>query len=398
MIRFCALLAPAIWFVVPAAAATSDATVRASLQRDLDRYLSDRSKIEHISAISLSISLHGRPKNINLTAGRTQYAGGGTPMTPDKLWQIGSNTKAFTAATILQLEAEGKLTIDQTVGRWLPQYPAWKDVTIRRLLDMTSGIPGYNRAPAMLTAYAKNPKRNFTIAELVAYVYPEHNPSAPAPTSGYDYSNTNYLLAELIIERASGQSYAGELERRFFQSDIGLNDTFYSGTQYPRDVLARMVSGYFFSHADRLGVASMFGEDVRDDSVSWMQAAGGIVSTPDDLTRWARALYTGPMLAPKQRAELFSLVSLKTGKPIVKTSSSDPSGFGLGVAQMTLPEIGTVWWYQGETFGYRMFHVYFPRQDAVIAYGLNSSPDSNEDGGGKLGITIYKTLHAAGKL
>ena len=90
----------------------------------------------------------------------------------------------------------------------------------------------------------------------------------------------------------------------------------------------------------------MFGRDVRDDSVSWMQAAGSIVSTPEDLTRWARALYTGPMLAPKQRAELFSLVSWKTGKPIAKTSPSDPSGFGLGVVQITTPEVGTVWSYR----------------------------------------------------
>jgi D-alanyl-D-alanine carboxypeptidase len=291
VIRFLACLLAVVWLVEPAAAATSDAPVRASLQRDLDQYLGARSKIEHISAISLSISLHGRPENINLTAGRTRYGGGGAPVTPGNLWQIGSNTKAFTAATILQLEAEGKLTIDQTVGRWLPQYPAWKHVTIRRLLDMTSGIPGYNRVPAMLTAYAKNPKRNYTIAQLIAYVYPENNPNAPPPTTGYDYSNTNYLLAELIIERTSGHSYASELERRFFPSEIGLNDTYYSGTQYPRDVLDRTVSGYFFSRAgDKVGLATMFGRDVRDDSVSWMQAAGSIVSTPEDLTRWARAL------------------------------------------------------------------------------------------------------------
>jgi len=379
----------------PAAAAIPDATVRASLQRELNEYLNARSKTEHISAISLSISLHGRSENINLTAGVTHY-GGVTPVTPNDLWQIGSNTKAFTSATILQLEAQGKLSIDQTAGRWLPEYPAWKNVTIRRLLDMTSGIPGYNKVPAMLAAYAKNPKRNFTIGELIAYVYPD-NPNAPPPTTGYDYSNTNYLLAELIIERASRHDYRSELERRFFRSIPGLGETYYSGTIYPRNVRDRMVSGYFFSHAgDKSGFGSIFGRDVRDDSVSWMQAAGGIVSTPADLTRWARALYTGPILAPKQRAELFSLVSEKTGKPIAKTTASDPSGFGLGVVQTTIAEIGTVWWYQGESFGYRMIHIYFPRQDAAIAYGLNSSPDSND--GAQLGLAIYKTLHAAGWL
>ena len=139
----------------------------------------------------------------------------------------------------------------------------------------------------------------------------------------------------------------------------------------------------------------MFGRDVRDDSVSWMQAAGGIVSTPEDLTRWARTSIPGRFSRPSN-AELFSLISEKTGKPIVNATPSDPSGFGLGVVQTTIPEIGTVWWYQGESFGYRTIHIYFPRQDAVIAYGLNSSPDSNE--GAQLGLTIYNTLHAAGRL
>jgi D-alanyl-D-alanine carboxypeptidase len=398
MIRCAALLLAAMSLVAPAAASPSDTALRISLQRDLDHYVSARSKIEHISAISLSISLHGQPANIDVTAGRAQYGGDGGPVTPENLWQIGSNTKAFTSATILQLEAEGKLTIEQTVGRWLPQYPAWKRVTIHRLLNMTSGIPGYDLVPAMLADYAKNPKRNFTAAELIAYVYPG-NPHAPPPTTGYSYSNTNYLLAQLIIERATGHTYASEIERRFLHSPIGLNDTYYSGTRYPPSVIDRTVPGYFFSHdADNAGLAPLLGTDVREDSVSWMQAAGAIVSTPEDLTRWARALYTGPILGPKQRAELFTLVSTKNGNPIAKTSLSDPRGFGLGVAQLTTPQTGTVWFYEGETLGYRMFHVYFPHQDAVIAFGLNSQPDSKQDQGGKLMLSIYETLHAAGRL
>jgi D-alanyl-D-alanine carboxypeptidase len=398
VIRVLPLLLALLWLAVPAPASQSDGVLRAALQRDLNQYLSSRAKIEHISAISLSISLHGQPQNIDLTAGTTQYGGAGSPVTPQNVWQIGSNTKAFTAATILQLEAEGKLTIDQTVGRWLPQYPAWKNVTIRRLLDMTSGIPGYDVVPAMLADYAKNPKRNFTIPELIAYVYPG-NPHAPPPTTGYNYSNTNYLLAELIIERADNESYPSELGRRFFNTDLGLTSTYYSATQYPADVLKRLVSGYFYNHdPDDAGLAPLLGKDVRNDSLSWMQAAGGIASTPDDLTRWARALYAGPILPPKQRAELMTLVSLKNGQPIKRTSLNDPQGFGLGVAQVTTAQTGTIWFYEGMTLGYRMVHLYFPRQDAVIAFGLNSQPDSKQNQSRKLGIAIYETLHKAGRL
>jgi D-alanyl-D-alanine carboxypeptidase len=388
----------AVASMLPATPApSSDTALRAALQKDLDQYLSARAKPEHISALSLSVSLHGQPQTIDLTAGTTQYGGGG-PVKPEQLWQIGSNTKAFTAAIILQLEAEGKLNIDQKIGRYLPQYPAWKNVTIRRLLNMTSGIPGYDLVDQMLADYAAHPKRNLTAAQLIAYVYPGAR-HAPPPTKGYSYSNTNYLLAELIIEKVTHDSYASELDRRLLRSDLGLNSTYYSGTTYPTAILNRMVYGYFFSHdADNAGLKPLLGKDVHADSVSWMKSAGAIVSTPQDLTRWARALYTGPMLASKQRAELLSIVSLKNGKPINKTSLSDPRGFGLGVAQMTTPQTGTIWFYEGMTLGYRMLHLYLPKQDAVIAFGLNSQPDSKQSQSGKLALTIYDTLHKAGRI
>ena len=379
----------------PAMASGSDTALRATLQRDLDAHLAVRSKIEHISAISVSISLRGGSQNINLTAGTTKY-GGSARITPQSLWQVGSVTKSFTAATILQLEAEGRLSIDQTIGRWLPQYPAWKNVTIRRLLNMTSGIPTYDKVPAMLEAYVKNPNRNFTAAGLIAYVYPGQ-PHAPPPTSGYDYSNTNYVLCQLIIERVTHNSYASEIERRFLHSNVGLTSTYYAQTQYPVNILDRMVSGYLFSR-EAAPLAPLLGTDVREDSVSWMQGAGGIVSTPEDVARWARALYVGPMLAPKQRAELLTLVSMKTGEPIKKVSASDPSGFGLGVVQVMTPPIGTHWFYEGGTFGYRMLYVYFPNQDAVIALGLNSAVDGKQDSSGKLAIALYETLHKVGRL
>jgi D-alanyl-D-alanine carboxypeptidase len=398
MTRFFAPLLILLWAVLPATASPSDATLQAALQKNLNDYLSSRAKIEHISAISLSISLKGQSQNINVTAGTAQYGGAGGPAKPEQLWQIGSNTKAFTSAIILQLEAEGKLNIDQTIGLYLPQYPAWKNVAIRRLLDMTSGIPGYDFSQQMLADYAKNPKRNFTAAELIAYALPSH-PHPLSPTKGYSYSNTNYILAELIIEKVTHNSYTSELNRRFLRSDLGLNSTYYSGTMYPQDILNRMVSGYFFSHdADNAGLQPILGRDIHADSVSWMKSAGAIVSTPEDLTRWARALYTGPMLAAKQRAELFSLVSLKNGKPIKATSLSDPRAFGLGVAQMTTPQTGTIWFYEGMTLGYRMVHLYLPKQDAVIAFGLNSQPDAKQNQSGKLAITIFQTLHKAGRI
>jgi D-alanyl-D-alanine carboxypeptidase len=331
-----------------------------------------------------------------LTSGNTKI-GGRAPVTPSNLWEIGSNTKAFTAIEILRLEAAGKLSIDQTVGRWLPQYPLWKDVSIRSLLDMTSGIPTYDAVPAMLARYSKDPQHNFTATELIGYVYPG-NGRPPAKSPGYLYSNTNYVLAQLIIERASGRSFTSRIED-LIRSKPYLGNTYYAADRYPAAVLDRLVSGYFAStDEDNAGLAPVLGQDVSRHSSSWKQAAGGIISRPADLAHWARALYTGALVPAKQQAELEQIVSLKTGKPISDVSEGEPRGFGLGIARMMVPKLGTIWWYEGETLGYRMVQVYFPKKNVVVAFGLNSQPTKKDDHVPQLVQSLYDTLHAAGKV
>jgi D-alanyl-D-alanine carboxypeptidase len=381
-----------------AMAAPDDGGLRTALSADLKKYLAAQRTIEHISALSLSVKIPGQASNINVTAGTTRYDGGAA-VTPANLYQIGSNTKAFTAVAILQLEAEGKLTIQDTVGKWLPQYPAWKDVTIERLLNMTSGIPTYDNVPAMLVAYAANPTRDWSPAELIAYVYPDTK-NAPPPTTGWSYSNTNYLLAQLIIEKASGHSYATELRRRFLGNPaLHLEATYYRPHLYPPSVAKRMVSGYFASKdADNAGLQPLYGKDVRDMTLSWTQGAGGIVSMPEDVTRWSRALYVGSLLKPEQRRELMRTVSQKTGALIDDVTADDPHGFGLGVVHAFVPSMGKFWFYEGETLGYRMVYAWFTDKDVVFAAGINSQPDAKEDQAGKLMESVYNSLHAAGKL
>ena len=264
---------------------------------------------------------------------------------------------------------------------------------------MTSGIPTYDSVQAMLVAYAANPTRNWSPPELIAYVYPGAK-DAPPPTTGWSYSNTNYLLAQLIIEKASGHSYAAELRRRFFaNSALRLDATYYYPHLYPSSIAKRMVSGYFASKdPDNAGLQPLYGKDVRDFTLSWAQGAGGIVSMPEDVTRWSRALYVGNLLKPQQRRELMRTVSQKTGAPIDDVSADDPRGFGLGVAHAFLPSMGKFWFYQGETLGYRMVYGWFPEADVVFAAGINSQPDAKEDQAGKLMELVYNSLHEAGKL
>ncbi|HEY5349891.1 MAG TPA: serine hydrolase domain-containing protein, partial [Candidatus Lustribacter sp.] len=334
-----AFAALAVAFVaVPANAATSDVQLTATLQKTLNQYVRTRAKPEHISAASLSVGLEHAARTIDLAAGTTRYANAGRKVTPADLFQIGSNTKAFTAVAILHLEAAGKLKIGDTLGKWLPQYPAWKSVTIQRLLNMTSPIPGYDNQNAIETIMAEHPDHYFTPEELVASVYPHDG--KPKPVSGWTYSNTNYILAQMIVEKAGGKRYTDVLRRLFEQA--GLKNTYYERSHYPAAITGRMVSGYFYNHdPDNAILKPLLGRDMKNESVSWMQGAGAIVAEMKDVGRWARALYAGPLLAPAQRRELTTIVSTKTGKPIDATTLDDPRGFGLGVGQGTRPDLGT---------------------------------------------------------
>jgi D-alanyl-D-alanine carboxypeptidase len=368
------------------ASAVADPALVEDLRGDLEEYLRARGEAEHVSAAALSVSLPDQLETIDVRAGTTEF-GGSMAVQPDALWQIGSNTKAFTSVLLLQLEAERRLSIDDPVSRWLPQYPQWHDVPIRRLLNMTSGIPTYDDQPAFLTDYAADPLREFSPEELVDYAV-----GAPA-TSGYSYSNTNYVLAEMIIERVTGTGYANQLSARLLVP-LGLRDTYYRSHLYPPGIADRMPAGYYVRTADP-EMSPLMGQDVSRDSLSWARGAGAVLSTTADMTRWERALYDGWLLPPQQQAELLSLVSTATGEPIEGTTADDPRGFGLGVAQMT-DALGTFWFYEGETFGFRFLQAYFPESGLIVAMGLNSRPD--EDQIGALATSVYETLLAHGAL
>jgi D-alanyl-D-alanine carboxypeptidase len=379
----------------PAAGQSSDEAVLPSLQRALATYVAMRGKPEHISAVSLSVSLKGAEENIDLAAGTTGYPNAGAKVTPADLFEIGSITKSFTSVAVLHLETAGKLTIEDTLGKWLPQYPAWKDVTIHRLLDMTSPIPGYDNLPSIGKIMGNDPNHRFTPQELVAAAYP-HN-GKPKPVSGWTYSNTNYILAQMIVEKAGGKPYADVVRELFDQ--VGLKNSYYEQNLYPASITDRMVSGYFFNR-DRGNkpLAPLLGHDVKSDSVSWMQGAGGIVSSMQDVSRWARALYEGPLLADKQRGELMTVVSDKTGEPIDGPSKEHPQAFGLGVGAGFRPVLGAYWYYQGMTLGYRVLYAYFPKNGAVIVVGLNSQPDAKQNHNGALLEELYGILQKAGKI
>lgn len=373
--------------------------LQAALQQDVSSYLGAQSAIEHTSGVSVSIGLHGLAP-LDIVAGTTQI-GVSQPMTASSVFQLGSQTKAMTAVEILQLEAAGKLGITDTVGKWLPQYPLWANVTIKELLNMTSGLPSYSGEDTFQRTLASAPNAIYTPAQLIAMVYP----MAPmtAPGAAFDYSNTNYILAQMIATAASpGAVFDTQLQAII--ASAGMTSSTYSSTSYPASVLQTMPAGYFANDAIT-NLHPLLYQRITTYNLSWAQGAGSAVGTIDDLTKWARALYDGTLVAGVQHQELLSIISTTTGQSIPTTSASEPNGFGLGVVQDYDPTLGVYWNYLGTTLGFRTLYVWLPASDTFISIGVNSQPPSGTDSlssrvpnGRAIIKTLYATLHSFGKV
>lgn len=389
--RLVAVLVGAGAVVLATAALAAAPTQVDRVQAALDGWLAARAPVEKVTGVAAYISFGATGPAIEAFAGKVGRDPDAKPVDQDTLYQMGSTSKSFTAAVILKLEAAGKLSIDDTLGKWLPEYPAWKDVTIRRLLNMTSGIPNYSETEWMSRVWAREPRRALTLKELVDAAYPSAANQLPA-SKGYHYSNTNYVLAAMVAEKASGKSFA-DLVHQLVIEPFGLTSTFYEASAYPAPVVERLSHGYFENKActdDQPGCKESWnlpvvGRDVREMSVSWMQSAGGAVSSARDVDRWMRAVFSGKVVPPKQQQEWTELVSTKTGEPIASVSADDPGGFALGLARKILGPLGAQWFYEGESLGYRTIYVWIADQDLMITVQTNTQPPEGAD---KLGDAV----------
>jgi D-alanyl-D-alanine carboxypeptidase len=358
------------------AAQPPSAGLTEALRTELQEYLTAHHAQDHMSAVALRVTYPDR-RPASVVSVSTDR-----PVPENALWQIGSNTKAFTSVLLLQLEAEGRLSVHDKLGKWLPQYGAWRDVTIARLLSMTSGIPDYTRQDAFGEAIVADPGAAFTAKRLVAFV--DGMPLGPA---AFDYSNTNYILAQMIVERATHDSYDSQLHRRIL-GPLGMHDTCLPPACRP-DTARRMPVGYSGVSA----LPTLLGKPVPALALSWAQGAGGLVGSLPDLSTWAKALYGGRLLPARQQRELESLVSLTTGQPIPAVTADEPAGFGLGVAQRLDSFTGRpVWAYRGETLGFQVLHTYVPETGVIITLAVNSTADQDTMTG--LADTVHRTLDA----
>jgi len=262
----------------------------------------------------------------------------------------GSNTKTMMATLVLQLVAKGKLALTDPVEKWLPgEVPNGEAITLRMLLNHTSGIFDYTLDPVLVPSILGKDKRRWTSRELLA-VGVKHDPLF-APGTGWSYSNTNYAAIGAVLERVTGASLA-DLVRDRIARPLNLTHTYYAVDGSWRGPYAH---GYE-PDADHMppGVPAEFRDfagprhdghvDVSGNDPGWGGAAGAVVSTARDWARFYTALMSGKLLPAAQLAQMLTTVPQEPDQP-------DGPGYGLGIQTGVTP-CGTVWSHDGGAPGY----------------------------------------------
>jgi D-alanyl-D-alanine carboxypeptidase len=322
-------------------ALAAQAPTRAQVQRALDRTVAAGAP----GAVAVITGPHGRER---YSAGLANVRRG-TPISPRNHQRVGSITKQFTATVMLQLVAEGKIGLQDSVEKWLPGVvPGGDRITIRELLNMTSGLANYCSVPETSTLCDPPPaemSRRWTPRQLVDIGV--QAPRTFPPGEGWAYTNTNYVLLQMIVERATGNSLGAELRHRIFRP-LGLKDTQFAPTRL--SIPKPFTHGY-----DVLGAGS-WPPDVTRTSPTVAWGAGAIVSRPGDIQAFERALLGGRLLPP----DLLSQMKAPTPGSLRGAPPSQPLGlgtYGLGLFHYTWSHACGAWGHGGDFQGYHSLAV-----------------------------------------
>ncbi|WP_078652628.1 serine hydrolase domain-containing protein [Streptomyces sp. NRRL F-525] len=323
--------------------ATPMANATESRQRTTPTLQQSVDAIERTGTVAVVAQSTGPDGRRYATTGVSDTATGRAARVTDK-FRIASSTKAFVSTVMLQLVGEGRVSLDDTVEHWLPGTVSGNRndgnaITVRQLLNHTSGLFNYTADfPAISTVAGFEADRytTWTPQQLVGIAM-RHAPDF-APGTQWEYSNTNYILAGMIIQKATGHTWQQEVTRRIIRP-LGLRDT------SAPDTSSRIPGQHLHGYSDFGGSGPTI--DVTDLNPTVAGSAGAMISTTNDLTRFFSSLLGGKLLHPAQLAEM---------KTTVRAASLDSvwpgARYGLGLMQIPLTCGGVYYSHAGDLMGY----------------------------------------------
>jgi CubicO group peptidase (beta-lactamase class C family) len=279
----------------------------------IDEYMNEQVKQERFSG-SILVAQKGKIL-ISKGYGMANYELN-VPNTPKTAFRIGSITKQFTALAILQLEEQGKLKVEDTINKYIPDYPQGDKITIHQLLTHTSGICDYTQILDF-----KIKCRMYNSPEQLIATFKD-KPSNFEPGKKFSYSNSGYILLGYIIEKASGKSYEDYINENIFKK-AGLSD---SGYDHSEKVIANRAMGYGFASS------AIVNCDFID--MSFPYAAGSLYSTVEDLYKWDKLLLNTKILS-KSSWDKMTHSYINIDDPSTNTNY----GYGLFVGDMQIGDV-----------------------------------------------------------
>lgn len=274
----------------------------------------------------------------------------GTPLTADSVFRIGSVSKQFAAAGLLTLVEAGKVSLGDPLSKYLPDFPNGKRITVLELLNHTSGVKSYTG----IAAWREGPvEKDADTAQLIASFKDAKTDFAPG--EGWGYNNSGYVLVGAVIEAASGQPWHEYLRTALFEP-LGLGNTYYGADP---EAVTRQVPGYSLRD-DKVVAAKVI-------SMTLPHAAGALLSTVDDLTKWNRALHEGRVL----KTDTYKQMITPVGKAI-------EAQYGFGISRSTVQ--GTPMLdHGGDIFGFSSMLQYVQGPDISVVVLQNSDSSGDHD-------------------
>jgi D-alanyl-D-alanine carboxypeptidase len=297
--------------------------------------------------------------------------------TPDTTthFRIASNSKTMTAALIVLLAQDGKLQFRDPVSAFVANVPRGNAISVADLLRMRSGLYNYTSAPEFAAKLDADPARAWTPEEVLSIAF-AHPPNAP-PNTEYEYNNTNYALLGLIAEKAGGRPLAEQLQDRIFATskltqtslpatdDTSIPYPYSHGYMYGGSSYA-MVDDPYPADTKAAGKAgTLKPTDYTHQNPSYAHAAGGVISTADDMAAWMRALVSGKVFdAEHQRQWMDSL------------QAEDPSKlggqkYGFGISYQRFGPAAAMYYHGGEMPGFNSFMGFDPENDVSLVIWTN---------------------------